>query len=214
MNEHLNDNSGVTCNVTTSVTTHVFRLRHGHHQEIYVGMVDQEHELYFNWVKFCPCPVAQRKEVLGLGGWWARFRKGRLRRIYQRDGTSLEDGACEAGLPASIGATVSACLACSSAVAVIAAASRVSLSAVSSFKQTIQWVSDRHQVEFGHLWGTFIANNGGGRTLGHRIKAIHSSCIVYLSGVINEKGREDVHSSWWHHFRRSLGGFPWASSIP
>ena len=53
-------------------------------------------------------------------------------------GTSLEDGTCEAGLPTSIGATVSACLADSSAVAVIAAASRASLSAVSSFKQTIQ----------------------------------------------------------------------------
>ena len=49
-------------------------------------------------------------------------------------GTSPEGGAC--GLPASIGATVSACLAGSSATAVIAAASRASLSALSSFRRT------------------------------------------------------------------------------
>jgi len=58
------------------VCDHVSRLRHRHHQEIYVGMVDQEHELYFDRVKFCLCLVVQRKEVLGPWSMMSKVWKG------------------------------------------------------------------------------------------------------------------------------------------
>ena len=71
---------------------------------------------------------------------------------------------------ASIGATVSVCLAGSSATAVIAAASRASLSTLSSFRNIFSESfldlfrdqNDRHQVAFGFCEEHFVANNRGG----------------------------------------------------
>jgi len=45
---------------TRYLCDHVFRLHQGHHQKRYVGMDDREHEVYFDWERFCLYMVAQQ----------------------------------------------------------------------------------------------------------------------------------------------------------
>ena len=77
---------------------------------------------------------------------------------------------------------------------------------------TIAQRNDRHRV-LSQITKEGVENDDIGE-LGQGVEVNHSSCTMYVSGVIDEKGWEDAYSSWRHRFQCSLGKFFWPSPFP